>query len=87
MHHAPVVLFGIDAAGVITLSEGAGLRGMGLRWASWSGGRRFELYRDDPPILGDIRRALAGESVTETVEMGEAFSRARSPRCATGTAW
>src|SRR4051794_38010582 len=62
VNHAPVAVFTVDHRGFITLSEGAGLAGLGVRSGELVGRSIFELYRDHPEIPGYIRRALAGQS-------------------------
>lgn len=68
---APVILFALDRDGVFTLSEGKGLEILGIKAGEMVGKSVFELYRDAPEIIADIRRALTGESFTNTVEIGE----------------
>jgi len=58
------------------------LRGTGPRRARARAGPvrrpvRFELYRDDPTILGHLRRSLAGEAVTGITTMGAATFEVR----------
>ena len=67
--NAPVVLFALDREGVFTLSEGKGLDDLGLEPGQLVGSSVFEVYRETPQIVADVRRALAGEefsAVTET---------------------
>ncbi|MGH7904798.1 MAG: GAF domain-containing protein, partial [Candidatus Dormibacteraceae bacterium] len=60
--HAPVVLFTIDTQGVVTFSEGSGLRLIGLRPGERVGRSIWELYPADHPLAESVRRGLAGES-------------------------
>ena len=69
--NAPVVLFAIDEHGVFTLSEGQGLTALGLAPGQVVGCSVFELYRDHPQILADVRRAMAGEEFMARVDVGE----------------
>jgi PAS domain S-box-containing protein len=71
MHHAPVVLWASDLDGIVTLSEGAALAAMGLRSGELVGRSIFDLYAGHPQVLANQRRALAGEKVTDLVEVGE----------------
>jgi PAS domain S-box-containing protein len=71
VNHAPIVIWATDAHGVVTLSEGAGLVSLGLKSGQLVGQNLFELYRDHPSIPGFIRRGLAGESFSYTVNVGE----------------
>jgi PAS domain S-box-containing protein len=67
--NAPIVLFGFDREGRLTVGEGRALSAAGVRAADVAGRSVFEVYRDVPVILEHARRALAGESFTETVEL------------------
>lgn len=69
--NAPIVLFATDTAGVFTLSEGRGLHVLGLEPGQVVGRSAFEVYRDFPQILDALRRALAGETLTATLRLGE----------------
>ena len=61
-----------DAAGVITMSEGAGLRSLGVKSGELVGKKLLDVYGAHPTIPGYIRRGFAGESFWYTVEVGEA---------------
>jgi PAS domain S-box-containing protein len=67
--NAPIILFALDRSGVFTLSEGRGLDALGLKPGQVVGQSVFEVYRDVPQVLSNIRRALAGEPFTEFVEV------------------
>ncbi|MFQ5570095.1 MAG: PAS domain S-box protein [Rhodothermales bacterium] len=71
MNHAPVVLWALDLEGVFTFSEGRGLKALGLEPGQVVGLSVYELYADYPEIVDTARRALQGESVAYTVEVGE----------------
>jgi diguanylate cyclase (GGDEF)-like protein/PAS domain S-box-containing protein len=58
----PVVLWAIDRKGIFTLSQGAGLKGLGLVPDEAVGKSLFEMYRDFPGIIDNTRQALTGES-------------------------
>ena len=55
-----VALFSLDAAGTFTACEGA----IGFATGATVGQSIFALYHDDPQSLDQVRRALAGETVT-----------------------
>ncbi len=77
---APLVLFALDRQGVFTMVEGRGLDALGLRPAQLVGRSAFELYPDLPHALADVRRALAGETFSSTVELfGVVFESWYSP--------
>ena len=65
----PVVVFALDRDGRFTLSEGRGLDALGLRPGQVVGQSVFDVYRDEPGIVGHARRALAGETFTCTDEL------------------
>jgi len=69
--NAPVVLWALDRDGIFTLSEGLGLKALGLNPGEVVGQSVFDVYRDVPKILEDNRRALAGESFVSIVEVGK----------------
>ena len=78
--NAPIVLWALDRDGVFTLSEGRGLEAMGLRPGEVVGRSLFDVYADHPQVLEDNRRALSGESLGSTVEVGGlAFACQLSP--------
>ncbi|MBI5710868.1 MAG: PAS domain-containing protein [Candidatus Eisenbacteria bacterium] len=68
--NSPIVLFALDRDGVFTLSEGKALAALGLEPGQAVGQSVFDLYRDHPAIVADVRRALAGEEFSTTAEVG-----------------
>jgi two-component system, cell cycle sensor histidine kinase and response regulator CckA len=70
IHHAPVLLFMLDRNGVLTARDGA-LRAPLERGASMIGRSMFEAYKDHPTVPGNVRRALAGETVDYSIEVRE----------------
>ncbi len=77
---APMVLFALDADGVFTLSEGQALERLGLEAGEVVGRSLFDVYAGVPQIAAAARRALAGEAVSELVDLGETvFEVAYSP--------
>ena len=65
---------------MFTHSEGKGLQALGLRPGEVVGRYVWELYADNPEVLGSVRRALAGENHTETLHVGEiAFETRYAP--------
>jgi PAS domain-containing protein len=84
---SPIVLFSVDREGIFTLSEGRGLQALGLEPGKAVGQSAFELYRDIPAVVANIRRALVGEEFSAMVEVGDAsFDTHYAPlRDASGT--
>ncbi len=66
----PIILFALDASGVITLSEGQGLQAFGPR-PGVVGRSVFEVYRDFPQLLDALRRALSGEAFSCVNKIGD----------------
>src|SRR4029079_1834015 len=56
---------------IFTLSEGEGLKELGLKSGELVGQSVFEVYRDNPRVLESVRRALTGESFSSAVDVGE----------------
>jgi PAS domain S-box-containing protein len=71
VNHAPIVIWATDLEGIIQLSEGAGLAGLGVKSGELVGHSVFDLYKDHPTIAGYLRRGLAGESLWYSVDVGE----------------
>lgn len=64
---APVILWAIDLEGVFTLSEGLGLRALGLSPGQAVGLNARDLYGDVPEAIPNLERALHGETFTAVV--------------------
>jgi PAS domain S-box-containing protein len=64
---SPIVLFALDREGIFTLSEGQGLKRLGLEPGQVVGMSAFEVYRGHPDILQNLKQALAGEERTGVV--------------------
>jgi signal transduction histidine kinase/HAMP domain-containing protein len=61
---AQAVLWAIDSQGRFTLAEGRALENISLATNAAVGDSAFELFKDYPEILADIRSALQGGAVT-----------------------
>ena len=70
VENAPVVLFALDDEGVFTLSEGRGLEGLGIEFGELVGQSIFDRYAGTQ-IAEDARRAIDGEAVHSTVDVGD----------------
>ncbi len=90
---AAMALFVINLEGVFTLAEGEGLKNLNLKPSALLGQSVFDLYRDDPRILENVRRALKGEIFSDALEVGElTFETRYSPLAddagnVTGAVW
>jgi PAS domain S-box-containing protein len=81
VQQAPIVLFAIDREGVFTLSEGRGLEVLGLKPGQVVGQSVYEIYRDIPSMIDNVRRCLAGETINDTVRIGDlVFESLYTPR-------
>ena len=61
---APLILFAIDKDGLVTVSDGAGLAMIGRQPGELVGISIQELFKDRPDMIENVRRALAGETLT-----------------------
>lgn len=75
--HLPTVLYAIDPQGIFTLSKGRGLAQLGLQPGQVVGLSLFELYREFPEVVADVRRALAGEDVSAIHTVGDTVFETR----------
>jgi PAS domain S-box-containing protein len=71
VENLPVIVFVIDQAGIIQLSEGKGLAQLGLRPGEVVGQSVYALYCSIPQIGENIRAALSGEKRDVTVEVAQ----------------
>lgn len=69
--HAPVIVWSLDRTGRFELSEGKGLDEVGLKPGQVVGQSVWDMYAGTPSILEATRRALLGESVDGTWDMGD----------------
>jgi len=67
--NGPFILWAVDAEGLFTLAEGQGLAGLGQEPGAAVGISAFERYRDYPEVQVALRRGLAGEAFSYTVEV------------------
>jgi PAS domain S-box-containing protein len=68
--HAPIILFAFDRDGIITLSEGRGLEGLGFRPKQLLGRSVFDLYAQDAMVVARARRVLSGETTSTVSRQG-----------------
>ena len=69
--NAPIILFGLDPQGTFTLSEGKGLQALGLAPGEVVGSSALQIYREFPPVLEALNRALGGEAHSAILDMGQ----------------
>ncbi len=68
---APILLFTVDRAGIITFARGRGLATLGLTEREVEGQSLFIAGRQFPDVLDNVRRALDGEEFTAIVAIGK----------------
>ncbi len=73
MDKLPVILYGVDTNGIITLSEGKGLAIYGLKSGEAIGSSAFDLYKNFSEATAGLRRALAGESFQFIQKTGNVY--------------
>ena len=71
INRLPIIQFALDRDGIFTLSEGQSLTLLGLQPGQVVGLSVFDLYREMPDILDNLRRCLDGESVRYRSKVGE----------------
>jgi two-component system cell cycle sensor histidine kinase/response regulator CckA len=84
IHNLPIVLWAVDTDGIFTLSEGRGLRVLGLEPGEVVGRSVYEIYRDYPDVERNIRKCLEGDQLRDLMRIGENvwetyFSTIRNP--------
>ena len=79
---APIIVYGVDADGRFTLSEGAGLVALGLASGEVVGRAVADVYPTDGVSARAIRRVLDGEAQSWEADLGDAVfvSKARPVR-------
>lgn len=73
LNNAPIILFSIDRAGVITLTKGKGLELLQLTGAETVGQSFFELFADVPIAVENSRKALEGASSRSTLHIRSSY--------------
>jgi len=71
VNSASIILFATDREGTFIQAEGKGLDALGWKPGEAVGKSAFQLYERHPEAVGQLRRALAGESFKATVELSE----------------
>lgn len=69
------IIYIIAKDGTFLLSEGKGLSVLGLKPGQLVGKSVFELYKDHPEMLDEMRRAFDGETIISEAEVGENYFR------------
>jgi rsbT co-antagonist protein RsbR len=66
----PVVVYTLDEQGIFTFSDGRALQSLGLQPGAVIGLSVFDLYKDLPNLLDAIKRAMEGETVIHSANVG-----------------
>ena len=69
--HAPLILFTLDRAGIVTFARGQGLEALELTTGQIVGHSVFIEGQEFPEVLDNVRRALAGEAFDAVVAIGQ----------------
>jgi PAS domain S-box-containing protein len=69
------IVYMVAKDGIFLLSEGKGLAKLGLKPGQVVGESVFELYKDYPDMLDDMRRVFNGETVTNEVNVDGNYFR------------
>lgn len=75
--NAPIVLFALDKNGVFTLSEGKALETIGYKPGQVVGQSVFDIYRENPQVVSECRRAIQGEAFATVLELPDAAFETR----------
>lgn len=67
------IIYMIDKEGKFLLSEGKGLSKLGLESGDVVGGSVFELYKEYPLMLDEMKRAFEGETVVSELKIGNNY--------------
>lgn len=76
LRNSPAILFAINAEGRFLLSEGQQLALLGLAPGQVVGISVFDLYKEHPSIVENLRAVLAGEKRTYVTTLGEHYFEA-----------
>lgn len=80
LNSSPLGLWVLDKDGFFTVCEGAGVSNLRWKKEDFIGKNYFELNAGRPYLLSNIRRAYAGETVTDQIEFdGRYFNSNYSP--------
>ena len=71
VENLPLVLFTMDMEGNYTFSEGAGLLALGLQPGELVGRNALDVYKDNPPLVNEFKRALQGEAFSGVSKVGD----------------
>jgi PAS domain S-box-containing protein len=77
INSAPIALLAFDAGGRITFQDGQALSALGAKPGEHVGQLATEVYRDFPLMLENVRRALAGEEFSSTLEFASTVFECR----------
>jgi len=67
----PIVLFALDPDGTFTISRGRVLESLGIEPGEAVGNSIYDMYADSPDTIAAAERALNGETVRITEQIGE----------------
>ncbi len=62
--NVPIIIFALNKSGIFTVSEGKGLDSLGLKPGEVVNRSAFELYKDFPNVISNIKLTLEGHSTS-----------------------
>jgi len=71
LSYTPLIIWVIDRDGIITLSEGGGLKKQGFRSEDWLGKSIFQEFPDDPEMISLFKKTLSGEESQHVRTIGD----------------
>jgi PAS domain S-box-containing protein len=73
VQNSDAVFFNIDKDGIFTLSEGRGLKILGLEPGQVVGQSAYEIYKDFPNVINQVKTCLNGSEVNDIVNLNGTF--------------
>ncbi len=77
INYAPLIIWAVDREGILTLSDGKGLDKLGFKPGRAVGESVFKLFADNKPIIDITARVLAGEFISDTININEVYFEVR----------
>lgn len=77
LNYAPLVIWAVDQEGTMTFCDGKGMENIGFDPGKSVGHSLFEFFAKGSPIAEITRRVLAGEFISKTVGIEDAFFEVR----------
>ena len=69
--NSQAVTFILDENGVFILSEGKGLKLLGLKPGQVVGQSAFDVYKEYPKVISGLKKAMKGDTIRDILDVGE----------------